>query len=278
MWRGVFLILLSEGHWCVCCEARCGKAIQEAALAAASEEHLLGCLRCPAARGVGPSLSVCRRCSGRLRNSNLPREVLRPCWVMLARESFLRWVLSTFAAPDKLEPVCLWDWELSRGRKGRRRDRSKAREGGKNQTLLWFSHMVIIYFLTAIWKACTAGGLALPTVFRGHFGFLCFPGACRRKDARSLWAKGLLRGPWALPCSRLSTVPGRSPGRATWCKALCRAGRLTRTTAHSLPRASASCISWNNAVRHSHAPLLKKKGGLLDSFTFLIRHKRAKQC
>lgn len=140
MWCRVFLILLSEGHWCVCCEARCGKAIQEAALAAASEEHLLGCLHCPAARGVGPSLSVCRRCLGRLRNSNLPREVLRPCWVMLARESFLRWVLSTFAAPDKLEPVCLWDWELSRGRKGRRRDRSKAREGGESNAFVVFSH------------------------------------------------------------------------------------------------------------------------------------------
>jgi len=46
--------------------------------------------------------------------------------------------------------VCLWGWGLSRRRKGGRRDRSKAREGKKNQMLLWFSHMVIIYFLTAI--------------------------------------------------------------------------------------------------------------------------------
>lgn len=58
MWRRVFLILLSEGHWCVCCEARCGKAIQEAALAAACEEHLLGCLRLPSCSGRG-SLIVC---------------------------------------------------------------------------------------------------------------------------------------------------------------------------------------------------------------------------
>lgn len=103
----------------------------------------LAACACPAARGVGPSLSVCRRCSGRLRNSNLQREVLRPCWVMFARESFLRWVLSTFAAPDKLDPVRLWDWELSRRRKGRKRDRSKAREvggGGKSNALVVFSH------------------------------------------------------------------------------------------------------------------------------------------
>ena len=69
---------------------------------------------------------------------------------MFARESFLCRVLSAFATQDKLDHVCLWDWELSRRRKGGRRDRSKAREGKKNQTLLWFSHMVIIYFLTAI--------------------------------------------------------------------------------------------------------------------------------
>lgn len=58
--------------------------------------------------------------------------------------------MSTLATQDKLDRMCPWDWELSRRRKGGRRDRSKARDGGGNQMLLWFSHMVIIYFLTAI--------------------------------------------------------------------------------------------------------------------------------
>lgn len=67
----------------MCCEAYSGESIQEAALAADCEEHVLGCLRCPAARGVGPSLSLCRRCSGHLQNTNLPTTLMRCCVILL---------------------------------------------------------------------------------------------------------------------------------------------------------------------------------------------------
>lgn len=95
----------------------------------------------------GSSLPLCRHCSGHLRNSNLQSMIMRSFvtllayGLMFARESFLCWVSSTFATQDKLDHVCLWDWELSKRRKGRRRDRSKARDGKrKSNTVVVFLH------------------------------------------------------------------------------------------------------------------------------------------
>lgn len=86
-----------------------------------------------------------------------------------------------------------------------------------------------------------SGGLALPIAFRSHFEFLCFPGACRRKDSRSLWAKGLLLNlqTHSLQQAKCSshTLSGAEVPNAKL------TGRLARTTAHSLPHMPVSYIS-----------------------------------